>query len=214
MASGSDPARVLNGVDGLVSGVPGVFKASTLTERLIRLPEEVAEVFPELGVARGRTISCFGGSAVSLGLRLLASACHTGGWCAIVSSTRSINPAAAREAGVALERTLWITAEDLGSATALCLESCAAVLVHGEVVLRDARRLQARANTCSSTLILLNSDYTQADIVFETTNERWEGLLSGYGHLIHRDLELHVRVRHAAPMSPKRLRLHHVSIHS
>jgi hypothetical protein len=214
MASGSDPARVLNGVDGLASGVPGVFKASTLTERLIRLPEEVAEVFPELGVARGRTISCFGGSAVSLGLRLLASACHTGGWCAIVSSTRSINPAAAREAGVALERTLWITAEDLGSATALCLESCAAVLVHGEVVLRDARRLQARANTCSSTLILLNSDYTQADIVFETTNERWEGLLSGYGHLIHRDLELHVRVRHAAPMSPKRLRLHHVSIHS
>jgi len=214
MASGSDPARVLNGVDGLASGVPGVFNASTLTERLIRLPEEVAEVFPELGVARGRTISCFGGSAVSLGLRLLASACHTGGWCAIVSSTRSINPAAAREAGVALERTLWITAEDLGSATALCLDSCAAVLVHGEVVLRDARRLQARANTCSSTLILLNSDYTQADIVFETTNERWEGLLSGYGHLIHRDLELHVRVRHAAPMSPKRLRLHHVSIHS
>lgn len=214
MASDSDPARVLSGVDGLASGVPGVFKASALTERLIRLPEEVAEVFPELGVARGRTISCFGGSAVSLGLRLLASACRAGDWCAIVSSTRSINPAAAREAGVALERTLWITAEDLGSATALCLDSCAAVLMHGEVVLRDARRLQARANTCSSTLILLNSDYTQADIVFETTNERWEGLLSGYGHLIHRDLELHVRVRHAAPMSPKRLKIHHVSIHS
>lgn len=214
MASGSDPARVLNGVDGLASGVPGVFKASALTERLIRLPEEVAEAFPDLGLTRGRTISCHGGSAVSLGLRLVASACHAGGWCAVVSSTRSINPAAAREAGVSLERTLWITADDLGVATALCLDSCAVVLVHGVVALRDARRLQARANNCSSTLILLNSDFAQADIVFETTNERWEGLLGGYGHLMHRDLELHVRARHAAPMSPKQLRLHHVSIHT
>lgn len=214
MASGSDPARVLNDVEGLASGVPGVFKASTLTERLIRLPEEIAEAFPGLGITRGRTISCSGGSATSLGLRLLASACPNGGWCAVVSKTRFINPPAAREAGVALERTLWIAADDLGAAAALCLDVCAVVLVHGVVAPRDARRLQARVNHCSSTLILVDSDFTQADIVFETTHERWDGLLGGYGHLMNRDLELHVRVRHAAPTPSQRLKLRHVSIHS
>ena len=192
-----------------------VFRASALVAQPIALPAEIAEAFPRLSIPAGRTIACHGSAAVSLALRLAAAGCPRGKWSAIVSSaeptTPAINPAAARESGVALERTLWVCVGDTASAAAMCMESCAVVVVHGGINRRNVQRLQARAASAAATLIFICADDehgVDADVTFAAADEHWDGLLAGYGHLMNRDLTLSVRARHAPPMNPAPVRLH------
>jgi hypothetical protein len=198
------------------SSLPGVFKASALSERSLRLPPEIADAFPRLSLTFGRTVTCRGASAVSLSLRLAAQACPAASWTAVIAPRGLINPAAAREAELNLERTMWVNVDhkDAASAAAMCMESCAVVVVSAAINQRDARRLQARAMNASSVLILINTAAVDADLAFITSGERWEGLLGGYGYLKDREFELEVKARHSAPMQPRVLRLNHVSHHA
>ena len=192
-----------------------VFRASALVTQSIALPGEISQAFPRLKISTGRALACRGPAGVSVALRLAASACPDGKWTAIISSAEVdaplINPAAAREAGVALERALWVRVTDAASAAAMCLDSCAVVLVHGALVAREAQRLQARAANASTTLIFICAEDARAvdaDVVFATSDAHWDGLLAGYGHLMHRDITLSVHARHGQPMSPEPVRLH------
>lgn len=213
-----NPAADVIKRSGLLAGV-NVFRASALVAQPIDLPPEIAVAFPRLSVPLGRMLACRGEAAVHVALRIAATACPQGKWTAVVGDqqTDSINPAAAREAGIALERTMWVGVSDLCAATAMCLDACAVVVVHGSVSRREAQRLQARAAHTSTTLIFTAAHATTdigADVTFTTSDARWSGLLGGYGHLMEREITLDVRARHAPQMSPAAVRLHDVPAHA
>ena len=218
--SRSGPVRDLS-LSGVTSASVLLGRTSGFA-RTLELPEEISDALPNLTIGSGKTIACRGLSAVSVALRIAASACPGGRWTAIISAGTgtgfSVNPAAAREAGVALERTLWIGVGDVAATAAMCMESCAVILVCASMGIRDQRRLQARAAHTACTLILANpeqgSALNEVDAVFETSDERWEGLVGGYGHLMQREIRLAVRVRHAPPLPRVNVRLKHVSAHA
>ena len=76
-------------------------------ERTLPVADEFAELFPERGLVRGRTIVCSGQAATSLALALAAPAVAAGSWLAAID-VPTIGLDAASEFGIALERVVAV----------------------------------------------------------------------------------------------------------
>ena len=79
-------------------------------ERTLPVAEAFAELFPERGLVRGRTLACSGQAATSLALALAAPAVAAGSWLAAID-VPTIGLDAASEFGIALERVVAVRAD-------------------------------------------------------------------------------------------------------
>lgn len=116
-------------------------------------------LLPDGGLGRGQVCACTGDAAVSTALSLVAHATQSGSWFAMVDMERT-GLVAAREHGVALERTLCV--DTAGAAWA----RVAGAIVDGLDIVAfasprcsaaDARRITARARA-QGTVLLVTGD--------------------------------------------------------
>ena len=115
----------------------------------------------------------------SLAFLLLAGPSAEGAWCAIVGSDR-VGVEAAAEAGVALERTVWIP--DAGA------DSVAIVMVDRvRLPDREAGRLRARLHQRQAALVAVG-DWPRADARLRWQDPVWSGPDAGHGHLVSRQV--------------------------
>lgn len=167
----------------------------------LQLAPELAALIPGGCLRPGSTLEVGPGSGqTSLLLRLIAEPTARGSWAAVIGFD-DLNPHAAREAGVALER-LALVANPGGT----WLEVAAALLDTVELVVlnlqqecrpADSRRLLARARQRRSILILVQRDTRrgppnrpprrmwpeQPDITLTPSQYTWHGLEQGHGRL-------------------------------
>ncbi len=177
-------------------------------ERLLPVPDSLADLFPEGGLVRGRTVVCDGTAATTLALTLVAPAIVGGSWLAMVDLP-TIGLDAARELGVALERVVGIhtgggnvdatTASGTASARARRWPEVVAAAADGfDVVIACAphdvspsvaRTVVARIRQRGVVLILLGDPAgIPIDGVLRASTEAWSGLGDGHGHLRERRL--------------------------
>jgi hypothetical protein len=180
---------------------------TTAETRLMRVPEALADCFPDGAVRRGSTLvihSPFGG--VSLALALAAAVTEEGSWTAAVGLP-SLGLLAAAELGVKLERLALVpTPGDRWAAVASALLDGMDLLLlglPGRVRPGDARRLVARARERGTVLVVLELAGARwwpeaPDFRFSIASVTWEGLGCGHGHLLARRLEVVTTGRRAA----------------
>lgn len=164
----------------------------TREQRLPVLPA-LEGLLPGSGLRRGATVSVGTvpgvGGATSLAMALVAQASSVGSWVAAVGLP-SLGLVAADELGVALERLVLVAAPERdawGGVVAALVDGFDLVILQaGRAGVRpaDARRLVARARERGSVLVQLGSGWPEgADLTFQITHARWEGLDGGHGHL-------------------------------
>ena len=115
-----------------------------------------APLLPASGLERGRVCACTGDAAVSAALSLVARATQSGSWLAFVDCPRT-GLVAAREHGVALERTVCV--ETAGAPWA---QVVGAVVDGVDIVVfssprcspADARRITARARAQGTVVVV------------------------------------------------------------
>jgi hypothetical protein len=187
-------------------------------ERLLPVAPALTAVFAGApGLRRGATVVVDADhavpGAVSLALALVAEASTAGSWAAVVG-VPDLGLVAAAELGVRLERVAlipdvapaqWVTV------VGALLDAVELVIAHPPAHLRqgDARRLTARARERGSTLIPLRPGraWTDgADIRLTVAGGRWDGVGSGEGHLVSRELTVTTGGRGAAAQ-PRTVRL-------
>lgn len=168
---------------------------------VLRLTPELAALIPGGCLRPGSTLEIGAGVGhTSLLLRLLATPTTRGAWATIVGLP-DLNPYAALESGVALERLALIP--DPGTAwleiTAALLDAVELVVLNLSQECRpsDARRLLARARQRHSVLILIGRTNRrgprnrpprrfwpeQPDLILTPISRSWNGLEQGHGHL-------------------------------
>lgn len=194
-----------------------VVGTATLDRRQQHLPvgDPLSSLLPEGGLVRGRAVSCTGGAAVTVALGLVAAATQQGSWLAIVGLPW-LGVDAAREAGVALERTVRVDLS--GDLPGEWAERVAAAADGFELVLtRVPRRLpdrvlrQVRQRFQARGAVLLDVDpwdraapASGAEVAIDAVVHSWIGLDHGNGHLRDRVVEVTVRARRSP--RPRRLR--------
>lgn len=155
------------------------------------------------GLVRGRVLSCDGDAALTIALGVLGAATHDGSWLAVVG-VPDLGIAAARDAGVALNRLVFVsTPRDTrrwAATMATVIEGFDLVLaaVPDGVAAADTRRLRSRLQVRRGVLVTLGAWIDPADVSCSTTTTRWNGAQHGAGHLRER----HVRVRVAGRRVP------------
>ncbi len=167
----------------------------------LRLSPELATLIPGGCLRPGSTLEVGPGVGhTSLLLRLLSEPTTRGAWATIIGCP-DLNPHAALESGVALERLALIP--DPGTSwlavTAALLDTVQLVVLDlwHECRPADARRLLARARQRHSVLILIGHDNLrgprnrpprrlwpeQPDVILTPTYCNWSGLERGHGRL-------------------------------
>ncbi|WP_448629572.1 hypothetical protein [Cellulomonas soli] len=146
------------------------------------VPPALAPVLPD-GLRRGATTVVLG--STSLVLSLLAHACATGAWAALVGQP-AVGLLAAAQAGVALERLAVVPAPgpDAALVVAALVDGLDVVLVGPQVTLTDVdrRRLSARARERGAVL-LSTTPWVGAGAVLDVAPGRWTGVGEGDGYL-------------------------------
>ncbi|MFF5227189.1 hypothetical protein [Dactylosporangium sp. NPDC000521] len=154
-------------------------------------------LLPGGGLRRGATIAVQTSSVL---LALLAAASRAGSWCAVVGMP-SLNPAAAAEMGVALERLALVPdpGAEWASIVAALLDGVDIVVaaVPGSVAPAVAGRLAARARQRGSVLMPAGV-WAGADVTVAPVQQTWGGLGEGRGRLRCRELTIQARGRGAA----------------
>ena len=192
------------------SGLPAELRervqSKVLThEQTVPVAAELAELFPERALVRGRTLACAGPAATSTGMAVVAAAVAGGAWLAVVDLP-TFGLDAASELGIALDR---VTAVSVTSAASTWAEVMAAVVDGFDVVLArvpaDAespgaagplRRLATRIRQRGAVVILLgDAGAMPCDGVIESGSIVWSGLGAGFGTLRQRTVELSVSGR-------------------
>jgi len=168
-------------------------------ERTLPVADEFAELFPERGLVRGRTIVCSGQAATSLALALIAPAVAAGSWLAAID-VPTIGLDAASEFGIALERVVAVrTGADRESGRAGRWSDVVAAAADGfdllitrvpadvspTVLRKIATRLRQRGAVM---LVLEDPGALSCDGVLDADITRWVGLGDGHGHLQQRQL--------------------------
>ena len=169
------------------------------TERVLPVPRACADLFPEGGLVRGRTVACVGSAARSLGFALLAPSVAAGAWVAAVDLA-DLGAEAMAEAGVPLQRVIRVDAAADGADAARWTERVGAVLDGFEVVLLPDRRLPdglwrrlaQRVRSTGAVVIVLapTSPALAVDTVVMTERPGWVGVGRGTGRLLGRRVEV------------------------
>ncbi len=161
-------------------------------ERTMPVGDELAGLFAEGGLVRGRTVACQGPAATSTALALVAAAITAGAWMAVVDLP-TIGLDAASELGVPLER---VVAVGTGGDPARWVEVVAAaadgfdvllVRVPSELSAAGSRKLTVRLRQRDVvTIVLGDPGAMSCDGVLHTDAPQWAGLGDGHGHLRER----------------------------
>jgi hypothetical protein len=161
-------------------------------ERTMPVGDELAGLFAEGGLVRGRTVACQGSAATSTALALVAAAVTAGAWMAVVDLP-TIGLDAASELGVPLERIVAIGTDgdparwiDVVAAAA---DGFDVLLVHvpSELPAAAVRKLAVRLRQRDVVTVVLGDPGAMAcDGVLHTDAPQWSGLGDGHGHLRER----------------------------
>jgi hypothetical protein len=167
-------------------------------ERTLPVAEDLAELFVERGLVRGRSFACSGPAATSLALALAAPAVATGSWLAAID-VPTIGLDAASEFGVALERVVAVSTGEQPDQQAVRWPDVVAAAADGfdllitkvpttvspSAVRKVATRLRQRDVVM---LVLGDPGSLSCDGVLDSGAVEWTGLGNGHGHLQHRRL--------------------------
>ncbi len=161
-------------------------------DRTLPVAEAFAELFPERGLVRGRTLACTGPAATSLALALAAPAVAAGSWLATID-VPTIGLDAASEFGIALERVVAVRAEaarwpDVVAAAADGFDLLIARVppdASASAMRKVATRLRQRDVVM---LVLGDPGPLSCDGVLDAGKGEWVGLGDGHGHLQQRRL--------------------------
>lgn len=161
-------------------------------ERTMPVGDELAGLFAEGGLVRGRTIACQGPAATSTALALVAAAVTAGSWMAVVDLP-TIGLDAASELGVPLERIVAIGTDgdpvrwiDVVAAAADGFDVLL-VRVPSELPTAAVRKLAVRLRQRDVVTVVLGDPGAMAcDGVLHTDAPQWSGLGDGHGHLRER----------------------------
>jgi hypothetical protein len=161
-------------------------------DRTLPVAEAFAELFPERGLVRGRTLACSGHAATSLALALAAPAVMAGSWLATID-VPTIGLDAASEFGIALERVVAVRAgatrwPDAVAAAADGFDILIArvpVDASPSTMRKVVTRLRQRDVVM---LVLGDPGPLSCDGVLTADGAEWTGLGDGHGHLQHRRL--------------------------
>jgi hypothetical protein len=173
---------------------------------------DLAGLFTEHALVRGRTLACAGQAATSTAMALVSAAVAAGAWLAVVD-VPTFGLDAASEAGIALERLVAISTRSSGSSgssgssdgAADWADVIAATVDGFEVVVAcvpatlsmgAARKLATRIRQRGAVVVLLGDvGAMSCDGVIESSASSWDGLGEGFGHLRQRTIELAVSGR-------------------
>ena len=167
-------------------------------ERTLPVAEDLAELFVERGLVRGRSFACSGPAATSLALALAAPAVASGSWLATID-VPTIGLDAASEFGIALERVVAVrTGEQPDQQAARWPDVVAAAAdgfdllitrVPATVSPAAVRKVATRLRQRDVVMLVLGDPGTlSCDGVLDSGAVEWAGLGAGYGHLQHRQL--------------------------
>lgn len=173
--------------------------AAAAGDRTLPVGGPLAPVLPTL--QRGGCVTCAGQAPVGVALALVAEATASGSWL-VVAGLPTLGLAAARHAGVALERLVAVHDAD----TARWADLLAAMIDGFDVILLGphthrlpgaaARRLQARAQSKGTVLVAAGEHPAlQPDIRVDSVVVEWCGIGAGHGVAHRRALELTVHGR-------------------
>lgn len=175
-------------------------------ERTLPVHAALASLFPEGGLKRGSVVSVDGTGATALALAVAAGPSASGSWVAVVGDP-DLGLAAAREAGVALERMLIIDPSGdrigtsfVGNVLAALVGSVDIVLVGPRVRVRpaDMRRLNARMRERGSVIIRIGAGAQEGiDVGLSVVDHEWAGLGVGHGVLRARRVRVQAQGRGA-----------------
>ena len=162
-------------------------------ERTLPVGGELAGLFTEGGLVRGRTIACQGPAATSTALALVAAAVTAGSWMAVVDLP-TIGLDAAGELGVPLGRIVAIGTD--GNPTRWIDVVAAAADGFDVLLVRVPSELPAAAvrenwpyasaDANVVTIVLGDPGAMACDGVLHTDALQWSGLGDGHGHLRER----------------------------
>lgn len=179
-----------------------VAPVSMAHERTLPVRDELAGLFAERALVRGRVLACDGSAATSLAMALVSSAVRAGSWLALVG-VPTVGLDAACELGVCLER---VVAVELGEhphtawpdVVAAAADGFELILTRVPVGLRPAvtRSVATRVQRRGAVLVVLGDHGAlSCDGTLVTTGDGWEGVGDGFGHLRRRTLDVEARGR-------------------
>lgn len=161
-------------------------------DRTLPVSEAFAELFPERGLVRGRTLACSGPVATSLALALAAPAVAAGAWLATID-VPTIGLDAASELGIALERVVAVRTEatrwpDIVAAAADGFDLLI-VRVPADASPSAMRKVATRLRQRDVVMLVLGDPGPlSCDGVLTADRAEWTGLGDGHGYLQHRQL--------------------------
>jgi hypothetical protein len=185
------------GLAGVVRPASEHTSASMGAQRVLPVLSELRALLPGGGLRRGATIAVHSSSVL---LALLVAASKAGSWCAVVGMP-SLNPVAAAEMGIALDRLALVPepGAEWTTAVAALLDGIDIVVAAppGPIAPTIAGRLAARARQRGSVLMPAGA-WAGADLTIEAVRGGWRGLDAGRGRLRCRELRVQARGRGAA----------------
>lgn len=174
---------------------------------LVPVSEELSPLFPGGGLAPGSVYAVE--SSTSLLLALLSEASRAGSWCAVLGIP-TLGTEAASAYGIALDRLALIPqpGERWMSVAAAVSEVMPLIVVRPPTRPRDAEvaRLSARLRDRGSVLVI-DGDWSGADVALRLNDPQWEGLGTGYGLLRSRTVTVTARGRRSAGTRRSRVQL-------
>ncbi len=170
-------------------------------QQVLPVPAELRPLLPAGGLRRGTTVAV---RSTSVLLALLSAASQAGSWCAVIGMPQ-LNPVAAAEMGIALDRLAFVPypGTHWTTAVAALLDGLDLVVAAppGPIAASVASRLAARARQRGSVLLPagpLSAAWSGADLTVEAVRGDWAGLGAGRGRLRARELTVRAWGRGAA----------------
>ena len=179
-----------------VRAVVGEHAPLTLArERTLPVHPVLQPLVPAL--TRGHTVQCTGTAAMSCALALMVAPTQGGSWAGVVGIPE-LGVAAATELGVAVSRTVFISAladADAPNALSALVDGVDVVVLSRATTAALssslARRLQTRVQSRGGVLVVVGSAGSlSVDLQLVSSVHEWEGLGEGHGHLHRRCVSL------------------------
>jgi hypothetical protein len=190
---------------------PAPASIQELQERVRRMQGTTSsrplETAPGLaGLLSLRTGASYGVDSLSLAMALMAGPSRAGAWSAVVGIA-DFGVEAAAEAGIDLDRTIWVPdpGEQWLGVVAGLVDVATVVLVRPQAPVTDhqAARMASRLRQHDAALVVWGS-WPRCEAQLSLRASSWYGLGRGHGHLVRRQATVAVR-RGAAPPREARL---------
>lgn len=197
----------------LALATAAVASTAPVVDRTLPVGDPWRPMLPH-GLVRGRTVSCTGLAAPSLGLSILSGALTDGAWLVLVDLPW-LGIEAARELGAPPERIVRVDptrADDVADggrgddgrgelwvetiAAAIDGFDCILTRVPRRVPTRLVERLSVRLRRRGGVLVTVGDPGSLTpDLVVTARDPRWDGLGDGHGHLLRRRLAVTISGR-------------------